>query len=258
MRPTIRHTSDSSGLVRVLTATAGRPAGGELRDVAVAAATDRLGLDAAAAQRYADTLVDPVEGLVPDGRADREALTTLLALRSRWAGGAAPKLDPLDVDAVLAGGLVDDRFLGVALRVNGERVVVDAAEDTPLIYALRGDLGLAGTRFGCGSGLCGSCLVLVDGRPVPSCDAPLWAVRDAEVTTVEGLTPHPVQQALIDQQAAQCGYRISGIVVNAAALLAADPYPTDAAVREHLDRNLCRCGAHNRVVRAVLRAAGAS
>ena len=243
-------------LTRVLTATAARLAAGELRDVATRAAADRLGLDLPAARRYVDTLTTTPEGLVSGGRVDREALATVLDLRNRWMSPGTP----LDLDALLVDGLVDDRFLaaGIAFRVNGKPVICAASEHTSLIYVLRNDLGLLGTRFGCGSGQCGACLVLVDGKPTPSCDTPLWAVRGKEVTTVEGLTPHPVQQALLDEQAAQCGYCISGIVVNAAALLAGDAHPDEATVRAHLDRNLCRCGVQNRVVRAVLRAAGSS
>jgi nicotinate dehydrogenase subunit A len=145
------------------------------------------------------------------------------------------------------------------LSVNGRRYEVDAEDDTPLLYVLRNHLGLKGTRFGCGIGLCGACFVLADGRPVYSCDIPLWSVAGKSIRTVEGLgadgEPHPVARALIAGQAAQCGYCMSGIVVVAAALLAANPDPTEAQVRAALDDNLCRCGSHNRVVRAVRAAA---
>lgn len=145
------------------------------------------------------------------------------------------------------------------VTVNGRRYQVDAEEDTPLLYVLRNHLGLKGTRFGCGIGLCGACFVLADGRPIYSCDTPLWSVGDRSIETVEGLgadgEPHPVARALVERQAAQCGYCMSGIVVAAAALLADHPDPTDAEVREALDPNLCRCGSHNRVVAAVLAAA---
>ncbi|MCV7099234.1 (2Fe-2S)-binding protein [Mycobacterium palustre] len=145
------------------------------------------------------------------------------------------------------------------LTVNGRRCEVDTEDDTPLLYALRNHLGLKGTRFGCGVGLCGACFVLVDGRPVYSCDTPLWSVAGKSIRTVEGLgsggEPHPVARELIAGQAAQCGYCMSGIVVAAAALLDANPDPTEAEVRAALDPNLCRCGSHNRVVAAVLRAA---
>ena len=145
------------------------------------------------------------------------------------------------------------------VRVNGRREEVRTEQDSALLYVLRNHLGLKGTRFGCGLGLCGACFVLIDGRPEYSCDTPMWAVEDREVTTVEGLgtpgRPHPVAQAIVDGQAAQCGYCMSGIVVAAAALLAANPNPTEDDVRAALDRNLCRCGAHNRIMRAVLAAA---
>jgi nicotinate dehydrogenase subunit A len=143
--------------------------------------------------------------------------------------------------------------------VNGRHLEVRTEPDTALLYVLRNHLGLTGTRFGCGLGLCGSCFVLLDGEPVYSCDTPMWTIAGREVTTVEGLGtpdhPHPVARAIVDEQAAQCGYCISGIVIAAVALLAVDDDPTEADVRVALDRNLCRCGAHNRIVRAVLAAA---
>lgn len=145
------------------------------------------------------------------------------------------------------------------LRVNGALVQCDVEPETPLIYVLRNDLRLKGTRFGCGTGSCGACFVLVDGRPVPSCDTPLWAVQDRDVVTVEGLgrdgMPHPVQAAFLSEQAGQCGYCLSGMLVTAAAVLDRDPTPDATTVRDALDRHLCRCGVHNRVVRAVLEAA---
>jgi nicotinate dehydrogenase subunit A len=147
----------------------------------------------------------------------------------------------------------------VVVHVNGERTEVHTEPNTPLLYALRNHLGLKGTRFGCGLGLCGACFVLIDGRPAYSCDTPLWAVGDREVTTVEGLGsatgPHPVARAIVAEQAAQCGYCSSGMVIGAAALLAENDDPSEDEVRSVLDRNLCRCGAHNRIVRAVLAAA---
>ena len=145
------------------------------------------------------------------------------------------------------------------LHVNGREVAIQAAPDTPLLYVLRNDLGLVGSRFGCGSGQCGACFVLVDGRPMASCDLPVSFVLDKKVTTVEGLGKdgelHPVQKALIAGQAAQCGYCMSGIVVSAAALLASNKRPDEKQIREALDKHLCRCGSHNRVVRAVQKAA---
>ena len=148
----------------------------------------------------------------------------------------------------------------LSFSVNGAAVVVNGDPDTPLLTALRNDLGLTGSRFGCGLGLCGACFVQLDGEVVPSCDTPLWAVEGRDVVTVEGLgdgaTLHPVQQALLDHQAAQCGFCTSGIAVNAAALLTKDPRPDRRTVVEALDRNLCRCGVQRRVVDAVLDAAG--
>jgi aerobic-type carbon monoxide dehydrogenase small subunit (CoxS/CutS family)/ABC-type nitrate/sulfonate/bicarbonate transport system substrate-binding protein len=246
-------SSAVAALTGVLVDTAARLVAGELHGVARAAAGRRLRLDSRSAARYVATLTDPAEGLVPDGRMDRAALATIVELRNRHGSGP-----PLDVGSVLGDGLVDDRFLPVGFRANGRPVTTPAEPGTPLLYVLRGDLGLLGTRFGCGSGECGACFVLVDGHPVPSCDTPVETVAGKEVVTVEGLGgdgPHPLQEEFLAGQAAQCGYCVSGILVNAAALLAAHPRPTEAAVRAHLDRNLCRCGAHNRMVRAVLRAA---
>jgi nicotinate dehydrogenase subunit A len=147
----------------------------------------------------------------------------------------------------------------LSLNVNGTDREVDAAEDAPLLYCLRNDLGLKATRFGCGTGQCGACFVLVDGRAVAACDTPLWAAVGKPIVTLEGLgtpeRPHPLQCAVIDEQAAQCGYCLSGILISAAALLAENASPTADDVRAAFDRNLCRCGSHNRLVRAVLRAA---
>ena len=145
------------------------------------------------------------------------------------------------------------------LEVNGQRRGLAAAPDTPLLYVLRNDLGLVGSRYGCGTGQCGACFVLVDGKAAPSCDTPLWSVAGKKVTTVEGLGKpgelHPVQKALLAEQAAQCAYCMSGIAISAVALLKSNPNPSEGEIRAALDRNLCRCGVHNRVVRAVLRAA---
>jgi nicotinate dehydrogenase subunit A len=152
---------------------------------------------------------------------------------------------------------VPDRF---RLTINGVESAIEADPDTPLLYALRNDLALKGTRFGCGSGQCGACFVLIDGHPTPACDTPLWSVAGKRITTIEGLGPpgtlHPLQEAFLAEQAAQCGFCTSGILISAAALLAKNPRPTEGEVRAALDRNLCRCGSHNRMVRAVLRAAG--
>jgi nicotinate dehydrogenase subunit A len=145
------------------------------------------------------------------------------------------------------------------LTVNGEAHTLACDPDVPLLDVLRSGLGLAGPRFGCGLGLCGACLVIIDGKARPSCDYPAWAAEGTTVTTVEGLRQdgalHAVQQAFLDEQAAQCGYCTSGMIVAAAALLAANPAPAEHEVREALDGNLCRCGTHGRVVAAVLRAA---
>jgi nicotinate dehydrogenase subunit A len=148
----------------------------------------------------------------------------------------------------------------IQLTVNGRGREVRAGPDAALLDVLRGELGLAGPRFGCGAGLCGACFVLVDGQPRSSCDLPAAAAAGRDIVTVEGLAsggvPHPVQQAFIDEQAAQCGYCTAGLVISAVALLRSRPAPTEQQVREAMDGNLCRCGAHGRVVRAVLRAAG--
>jgi nicotinate dehydrogenase subunit A len=145
------------------------------------------------------------------------------------------------------------------LTVNGVAHTLAVDPDALLLDVLRDTLKLKGSRFGCGSGQCGACFVLVDAHAVASCETPMWSVGNKTVVTVEGLgspdAPHPLQQAFIDEQAAQCGYCTSGMLVGAAALLLRCPQPDEAAVRDALERNLCRCGTHNRVIRAVLRAA---
>ena len=147
----------------------------------------------------------------------------------------------------------------ITLNVNGRRHDTGAEPETPLLYVLRNDLKLKGARFGCGQGLCGSCTVLVDGKPVQSCDLPLSAAVGKSITTIEGIAvngkPHPLQQAFIDEQAAQCGYCITGIIMAAKALLDANRSPSDADIRAALKGNLCRCGTHHRILRAVRRAA---
>jgi nicotinate dehydrogenase subunit A len=140
----------------------------------------------------------------------------------------------------------------VTLSVNGTSHEVVCDPDTPLLYVLRNDLGLVGAKFGCGLGLCGACNVLVDGHPVHSCDTPVWAVAGKSVTTVEGLAGHPLQETFVEEQALQCGYCTAGMLVTAAALLEREPDVDDDGVRRALDGNLCRCGSHNRIVRAVL------
>ena len=147
----------------------------------------------------------------------------------------------------------------IRFHLNGVQTEVDADSDRSLLDILRGPLGMTGPHFGCGSGECGACHVIVGDRAVASCDTPLWSVESKEVTTIEGLgsveRPHPLQRAFITEQALQCGYCVAGILMSAAALLMRNPSPTDADVRAALDRNLCRCGSYNRMVRAVLRAA---
>jgi nicotinate dehydrogenase subunit A len=147
----------------------------------------------------------------------------------------------------------------VRFRLNGAEMEVDADPDRSLLDILRGHLNLIGPHFGCGAGECGACNVIVGEHAVSACDTPLWSVADKDVTTIEGLgtgeRPHPLQRAFIAEQALQCGYCVSGILMSAVALLTRNPSPTSREVKEALDRNLCRCGSHNRMVRAVLRAA---
>ena len=147
----------------------------------------------------------------------------------------------------------------ISLKVNGATRTVPAEPDTPLLYVLRNDLALNGAKFGCGLSQCGACTVLIDGQPVRSCVTEVGSVAKSEIITIEGLgstqKPHPLQQAFIDEQAAQCGYCINGMIMTAKALLDRVPHPTETQVREGLALNLCRCGTHNRIVRAVMRAA---
>jgi nicotinate dehydrogenase subunit A len=149
--------------------------------------------------------------------------------------------------------------MAVTLTVNGRRRAVAAAPETPLLYILRNDLELNAAKFGCGMAQCGACTVLVDGKPVRSCVTPALAVTNTKITTLEGLgsakNPHPLQKAFIEEQAAQCGYCIAGMLMSAKALLDQTPHPTEAEIRQALAGNLCRCGTHNRIVRAIQRAA---
>ena len=146
------------------------------------------------------------------------------------------------------------------LRVNGRDCMVAADPETPLMYVRRNDLKLKGVRFGCGHGQCGACTVLVDGAPVQSCDVPAGAMAGKAITTIEGLgTPdrlHPLQQAFVDEQAAQCGYCVAGIIMSAKALLDRNAQPSEREIREALDGHLCRCGTHVRILRAIRRAIG--
>ena len=152
--------------------------------------------------------------------------------------------------------------MAINLKVNGKVHSVDAAPDTPLLYVLRNDLELNGAKFGCGLEQCGACTVLVDGVPTRSCVRAISEMAGAEIVTIEGLgtieKPHPLQKAFMDEQAAQCGYCINGMIMTAKAMLDRIPHPTEADVRATLAPNLCRCGTHPRIIRAVLRAAQAN
>jgi nicotinate dehydrogenase subunit A len=147
----------------------------------------------------------------------------------------------------------------IQLTANGIAHTVHAEHDTPLLYILRNDLQLKGSKFGCGLGQCGACMVLIDGKNVMSCDTPLWAAAGKAITTIEGLgttdAPGVLQRAFIAEQAVQCGYCISGMIVSATELLQKTPDPDEAEIREALARNLCRCGTHTRIIKAVQRAA---
>ncbi|QWG25013.1 (2Fe-2S)-binding protein [Bradyrhizobium sediminis] len=147
----------------------------------------------------------------------------------------------------------------IRFHLNGVETDIDADSDCSLLDILRGTLGMTGPHFGCGANECGACNVMVGDRALAACDTPLWSVAGKDITTLEGLgsmeAPHPLQRAFIAEQALQCGYCVSGILMSAAALLKRNPAPTSDDVKAALDRNLCRCGAHGRMVRAVLRAA---
>ncbi len=146
-----------------------------------------------------------------------------------------------------------------ALSVNGRPVHLTALETTPLLDILRNQLDLKGARYGCGLEQCGSCMVLLDGEPIHACSREIGTVAGRSITTIEGLgsaaQPHPLQQAFLDEQAGQCGYCLSGIVISAKALLDSNPSPSRAEIAAALDKNLCRCGAHPRILRAVEKAA---
>ena len=145
------------------------------------------------------------------------------------------------------------------ITINAQPIALTAPDKTPLLSLLRNELGLSGPKLGCGEGECGACMVLVDGRPQTSCNLPLWAVKGHAVTTLEGLgtaeQPHALQKAFVEENAGQCGYCLSGILVSASALLQHTPAPTRAQIGQALDKHLCRCGAHERIIRAVQRAA---
>ena len=148
----------------------------------------------------------------------------------------------------------------ISLRVNGKTQVVDAEPDMPLLYALRNDLQLNGPKFGCGLAQCGACTVIMDGNAIRSCVLPMSEANNKAVTTLEGLgntkKMHKIQQAFVDEQAVQCGYCINGMIMSSKALLDKNPKPTDAQIKEALAGNLCRCGTHIRILRAVKRASG--
>ena len=148
----------------------------------------------------------------------------------------------------------------VSVKVNGRTQAIEAEPDMPLLYALRNDLQLNGPKFGCGLAQCGACTVIMDGNAIRSCVTPMSAVQNKSVTTLEGLGStkklHKIQQAFIDEQAAQCGYCINGMIMSSKALLDKNPKPTDSQIREALAGNLCRCGTHIRILRAVKRASG--
>ncbi|SRR6266540_205665 len=152
--------------------------------------------------------------------------------------------------------------MALTLTVNGRRRTTPAAPDTPLLYVLRNDFELNAAKFGCGLAQCGACTVLVGGEAVRSCAFPVSAAVGKPIVTLEGLgseaKPHPLQQAFIEEQAAQCGYCIAGMIMSAKELLDRSPHPGEAEIRRALAGNLCRCGTHNRIVRAVQRAAGSS
>ncbi|WP_350296711.1 (2Fe-2S)-binding protein [Limnohabitans sp. Rim8] len=145
------------------------------------------------------------------------------------------------------------------ITLNSKPITMDLPEKTTLLSVLRNELGLSGPKLGCGEGDCGACMVLVNGKPQTSCNLPLWAVHGQEVTTLEGLgqdgRPDALQQAFMDENAGQCGYCLSGILISASALLRQNPVPTRAQICKALDTHLCRCGAHERIIRAVQRAA---
>jgi nicotinate dehydrogenase subunit A len=154
---------------------------------------------------------------------------------------------------------VGTTLVSILLNVNGAAHAVAADPETPLLYVLRNDLKLKGARFGCGQGQCGTCTVIIDGKAVQSCNLPVSAAVGKAVTTIEGISTngqlHPLQQAFIDEQAAQCGYCITGIIMAAKALLDANPRASEAEIRSALRANLCRCGTHHRILRAIRRAA---
>jgi nicotinate dehydrogenase subunit A len=152
-----------------------------------------------------------------------------------------------------------ERAMAIKITVNGRAHEVVADGETPLLYVLRNETHCKGVRYGCGLGQCGTCTVIIDGKPVQSCDVPVSAVAGKLITTIEGIGsvdhPHPLQRAFVEEQAAQCGYCATGIIMSAKALLDVNATPSDAELKEALSKNLCRCGTHQRILRAVKRAA---
>jgi len=149
--------------------------------------------------------------------------------------------------------------MAIFITVNGRMHDVTADAATPLLYVLRNETGCKGVRYGCGLGQCGTCTVIIEGKPVQSCDVPVSAVAGKAITTIEGIGtvehPHPLQRAFVEEQAAQCGYCATGIIMSAKALLDVNKSPSDAELKQALSKNLCRCGTHQRIMRAVKRAA---
>jgi nicotinate dehydrogenase subunit A len=149
--------------------------------------------------------------------------------------------------------------MAMSITVNGRLHEVTADAETPLMYVLRNDAGCKGVRYGCGAGQCGTCMVIIDGKPVQSCDVPVSAVAGQSILTIEGIGtqehPHPLQRAFVEEQAAQCGYCATGIIMSAKSLLDANKSPSDDEIKQALAKNLCRCGTHQRILRAVRRAA---
>ncbi len=154
---------------------------------------------------------------------------------------------------------MEEAPVSITLTVNGKRQEIAADPETPLLYVLRNDLKLKGARYGCGIGQCGACTVIIDGKAVQSCDVPVSGATGKQITTVEGIARngklHPLQEAFIAEQAAQCGYCATGIIMSAKALLDANPKATESEIRTALKGNLCRCGTHQRILRAIQRAA---
>jgi nicotinate dehydrogenase subunit A len=167
---------------------------------------------------------------------------------------AAPRHVPGETSAPVA---AKREANAVDLTVNGRSVSVDVEPETPLLYVLRNDLGLNGPKFGCGLSQCGACTVIMNGRDTRSCVTPMSAAAGADVVTLEGLgtedNPHPIQQAFIDEQAAQCGYCINGMIMSAKALIDRNPNADEQAIRQAMSRNLCRCATHLRILRAITR-----